>query len=113
MWTDLGIARRRLAAHIVFRLFDDKALRMRAITVMMSVGMSGSVVGPMLGGTALGLQASPSATPVRLRSCLGSFPGPMPLLDRISKILASGGVVGRDLPRRGPDRPPERRQLVF
>ncbi|PJI94850.1 MFS transporter [Luteimicrobium subarcticum] len=38
---------------LVFRLFDDKALRMRAITVMMVVGMSGFILGPLLGGTAL------------------------------------------------------------
>src|ERR1700748_3062306 len=38
---------------LVFRLFDDKALRMRAITVMIVVGMSGFILGPILGGTAL------------------------------------------------------------
>ena len=38
---------------LVFRLFDDKALRMRAITVMMVVGMSGFILGPVLGGSAL------------------------------------------------------------
>ena len=38
---------------LVFRLFDDKALRMRAVTVMITVGMSGFVLGPLLGGTAL------------------------------------------------------------
>jgi EmrB/QacA subfamily drug resistance transporter len=38
---------------LVFRLFDDKALRMRAITVMIVVGMSGFILGPVLGGTAL------------------------------------------------------------
>ena len=38
---------------LVFRLFDDKALRMRAMTVMIVVGMSGFVLGPLLGGTAL------------------------------------------------------------
>ena len=38
---------------LVFRLFDDKALRMRAMTVMITVGMSGFVLGPLLGGTAL------------------------------------------------------------
>jgi MFS family permease len=38
---------------LVFRLFDDKALRMRAVTVMIVVGMSGFVLGPLLGGTAL------------------------------------------------------------
>ncbi len=38
---------------IVFRLFDDQAVRMRAITVMIVVGMSGFVLGPLIGGTAL------------------------------------------------------------
>src|SRR5207342_708455 len=52
----LGIAAAAMAPitnSLVFRLFDDKALRMRAITVMMVVGMSGFVLGPLLGGTAL------------------------------------------------------------
>jgi MFS family permease len=38
---------------LVFRLFDDDEPRMRAITVMIVVGMSGFVLGPLLGGTAL------------------------------------------------------------
>src|SRR5689334_13541176 len=38
---------------LVFRLFDDQALRMRAVTVMIVVGMSGFILGPLLGGTAL------------------------------------------------------------
>jgi hypothetical protein len=38
---------------LVFRLFDDDTLRMRAITLMMVVGMSGFVLGPLLGGTVL------------------------------------------------------------
>ena len=38
---------------LVFRLFDDQALRMRAVTLMIVVGMSGFVLGPLLGGTAL------------------------------------------------------------
>ncbi|MBO9531886.1 MAG: MFS transporter [Solirubrobacteraceae bacterium] len=38
---------------LVFRLFDSEQLRMRAITVMMIVGMSGFILGPLLGGTAL------------------------------------------------------------
>src|SRR3954453_17937736 len=38
---------------LVFRLFDDQTLRMRAMTVMIIVGMSGFVLGPLLGGTAL------------------------------------------------------------
>ena len=52
----LGIAAAAMAPitnSLVFRLFDDKALRMRAITVMIIVGMSGFVLGPLLGGTAL------------------------------------------------------------
>ncbi len=52
----LGIAAAAMAPitnSLVFRLFDDKALRMRAITVMMVVGMAGFVLGPVLGGTAL------------------------------------------------------------
>jgi EmrB/QacA subfamily drug resistance transporter len=38
---------------LVFRLFDEQALRMRAMTVMIVVGMSGFILGPLLGGTAL------------------------------------------------------------
>jgi MFS family permease len=52
----LGIAAAAMApitSSLVFRLFDDKALRMRAITLMIVVGMSGFVLGPLLGGTAL------------------------------------------------------------
>lgn len=52
----LGIAAAMMAPitnSLVFRLFDDKALRMRAITLMIVVGMSGFVLGPLLGGTAL------------------------------------------------------------
>ncbi|MGA4538519.1 MFS transporter [Uniformispora flossi] len=52
----LGIAAAAMAPitnSLVFRLFDDKALRMRAMTVMIVVGMSGFVLGPLLGGTAL------------------------------------------------------------
>jgi len=52
----LGIAAAAMAPitnSLVFRLFDDKALRMRAMTVMILVGMSGFVLGPLLGGTAL------------------------------------------------------------
>jgi MFS family permease len=52
----LGVAAAAMAPitnSLVFRLFDDKALRMRAITVMMVVGMSGFILGPLLGGTAL------------------------------------------------------------
>lgn len=52
----LGIAAAAMApitTSLVFRLFDDKALRMRAMTLMIVVGMSGFVLGPLLGGTAL------------------------------------------------------------
>ncbi len=52
----LGLAAAAMAPitnSLVFRLFDDEKLRMRAITVMMVVGMSGFVLGPLLGGTML------------------------------------------------------------
>ena len=52
----LGVAAAMMAPitnSLVFRLFDDQALRMRAITVMIVVGMSGFILGPLLGGTAL------------------------------------------------------------
>ncbi|MFF4344230.1 MFS transporter [Kitasatospora sp. NPDC001540] len=52
----LGVAAAAMAPitnSLVFRLFDDAALRMRAMTVMIVVGMSGFVLGPLLGGTAL------------------------------------------------------------
>ncbi|SHG00672.1 Major Facilitator Superfamily protein [Jatrophihabitans endophyticus] len=52
----LGIAAAMMAPitnSLVFRLFDDQALRMRAITVMITVGMTGFILGPLLGGTAL------------------------------------------------------------
>ncbi|MFJ7209419.1 MFS transporter [Streptomyces sp. NPDC098789] len=52
----LGIAAAAMAPitnSLVFRLFDDQALRMRAMTVMIVVGMSGFVLGPLLGGTVL------------------------------------------------------------
>ena len=52
----LGIAAAAMAPitnSLVFRLFDDNQLRMRAMTVMIVVGMSGFVLGPLLGGTAL------------------------------------------------------------
>jgi len=52
----LGIAAAAMAPitnSLVFRLFDDKALRMRAVTLMITVGMSGFILGPLLGGTAL------------------------------------------------------------
>nr|AIA15005.1 Tetracycline_Resistance_MFS_Efflux_Pump [uncultured bacterium] len=52
----LGIAAAAMAPitnSLVFRLFDDQALRMRAMTVMIVVGMSGFILGPLIGGTAL------------------------------------------------------------
>ena len=52
----LGVAAAAMAPitnSLVFRLFDDQALRMRAMTLMIIVGMGGFVLGPLLGGTAL------------------------------------------------------------
>lgn len=52
----LGIAAAAMAPitnSLVFRLFDEEALRMRAMTVMILVGMTGFVLGPLLGGTVL------------------------------------------------------------
>ncbi|HEY7042987.1 MAG TPA: MFS transporter [Nocardioidaceae bacterium] len=52
----LGLAAAAMAPvtmSLIFRLFDDEKLRMRAITVVMVVGLSGFVLGPILGGTAL------------------------------------------------------------
>jgi len=52
----LGLAAAAMAPvtmSLIFRLFEDEKLRMRAITVVMIVGMSGFVLGPLLGGTAL------------------------------------------------------------
>src|SRR6201990_1803546 len=52
----LGVAAAAMAPitnSLVFRLFDDEDLRRRAMTLMIVVGMSGFVLGPLLGGTAL------------------------------------------------------------
>ncbi|GAC67901.1 MFS transporter [Gordonia soli] len=52
----LGVAAAAMAPitnSLVFRLFDAEALRMRAMTLMIVVGMSGFILGPLLGGTAL------------------------------------------------------------
>ncbi len=52
----LGIAAAAMAPitnSLVFRLFDSTVLRMRAMTVMIVVGMSGFVLGPVIGGTVL------------------------------------------------------------
>ncbi|ACZ32341.1 major facilitator superfamily MFS_1 [Xylanimonas cellulosilytica DSM 15894] len=52
----LGLAAAAMAPitnSLVFRLFEGKELRMRAMTVMIVVGMSGFILGPLLGGTVL------------------------------------------------------------
>ena len=52
----LGVAAAAVAPvtmSLVFRLFDDEALRMRAITLMVVVGMSGFALGPVLAGGVL------------------------------------------------------------
>ncbi len=52
----LGVAAATMAPitnSLVFRLFDEQHLRMSAMTLMIVVGMSGFVLGPLLGGTAL------------------------------------------------------------
>ncbi|GAA2750592.1 MFS transporter [Amnibacterium kyonggiense] len=52
----LGLAAAAMAPvtmSLIFRLFEDEKLRMRAITIVMVVGMSGFVLGPLLGGTIL------------------------------------------------------------
>lgn len=52
----LGIAAAAMAPvtnSLVFRLFDDEAPRMRAISLMMVVGMSGFALGPIGAGTVL------------------------------------------------------------
>ncbi|HWJ84823.1 MAG TPA: MFS transporter [Cellulomonas sp.] len=52
----LGVAAAAMAPitnSLVFRLFTSDELRMRAMTVMIVVGMSGFILGPVLGGTAL------------------------------------------------------------
>ncbi|MBV9952035.1 MAG: MFS transporter [Acidimicrobiia bacterium] len=52
----LGVAAAAMAPitnSLVFRLFDDDAMRMRAMTLMIVVGMTGFILGPLLGGTAL------------------------------------------------------------
>src|SRR6195952_3794844 len=52
----LGVAAATMAPitnSLVFRLFDAEALRMRAMTLMIVVGMSGFILGPLVGGTVL------------------------------------------------------------
>src|SRR3954452_19669316 len=74
----LGVAAAMMAPitnSLVFRLFDEQALRMRAMTVMIVVGMSGFVLGPLVGGT--GLTQVPwqwlllANAPIALVACLG------------------------------------------
>ena len=74
----LGVAAAMMAPitnSLVFRLFDDQALRMRAMTLMIVVGMSGFVLGPVLGGTALTHVAWQWLllvnAPIALIACLG------------------------------------------
>src|SRR4051794_21668122 len=74
----LGVAAAMMAPitnSLVFRLFDDQALRMRAMTLMIVVGMSGFVLGPVLGGTALTHVAWQWLllvnAPIALVACLG------------------------------------------
>ncbi|UQE74151.1 MFS transporter [Gordonia sp. PP30] len=52
----LGVAAAAMAPvtnSLVFRLFETEKLRMRAMTLMIVVGMSGFILGPLIGGTAL------------------------------------------------------------
>ena len=52
----LGVAAAAMAPitnSLVFRLFGEEALRMRAMTLMMVVGMSGFILGPLLAGSVL------------------------------------------------------------
>lgn len=52
----LGVAAAAMAPitnSLVFRLFEGQELRMRAMTLMIIVGMSGFILGPLLGGSAL------------------------------------------------------------
>ena len=74
----LGISAAMMAPitnSLVFRLFDEQALRMRAMTLMIVVGMSGFVLGPLLGGTALAHVAWQWLllvnAPIALVACLG------------------------------------------
>lgn len=52
----LGVAAAAMAPvtnSLVFRLFATEQLRMRAMTIMIVVGMSGFILGPLIGGSAL------------------------------------------------------------
>ncbi|MDR0483025.1 MAG: MFS transporter [Cellulomonadaceae bacterium] len=74
----LGLAAAAMAPitnSLVFRFFDDDKVRMRAITVMIVVGMSGFVLGPLIGGTVLAhvrweFLLAVNA-PIALLACLG------------------------------------------
>lgn len=81
----LGIAAAAMAPitnSLVFRLFDDDKLRMRAITLMMVVGMSGFVLGPLLAGTVLAHLSWQWLllvnAPIALIACLGVHFGVAP-----------------------------------
>ncbi|MEV8212871.1 MFS transporter [Leifsonia sp. NPDC077715] len=81
----LGVAAAAMAPitnSLVFRLFDDDKLRMRAITLMMVVGMSGFVLGPLLAGTVLAHLSWQWLllvnAPIALIACLGVHFGVAP-----------------------------------
>ncbi|ANF31598.1 tetracycline resistance MFS efflux pump [Leifsonia xyli] len=81
----LGIAAAAMAPitnSLVFRLFDDDKLRMRAITLMMVVGMSGFVLGPLLAGSVLAHLSWQWLllinAPIALIACLGVHFGVAP-----------------------------------
>ena len=78
----LGVAAAAMAPitnSLVFRLFDAQELRMRAMTVMIVVGMSGFILGPLLGGTALAHFAWQWLllvnAPIALLACVGVWRG--------------------------------------
>ena len=81
----LGVAAAAMAPitnSLVFRLFDDDKLRMRAITLMMVVGMSGFVLGPLLAGSVLAHLSWQWLllvnAPIALIACLGVHFGVAP-----------------------------------
>ncbi|GAC62841.1 hypothetical protein GSI01S_45_00230 [Gordonia sihwensis NBRC 108236] len=92
----LGVAAAAMAPitnSLVFRLFDDAALRMRAMTLMIVVGMSGFILGPVLGGTALAhvgwewlLLVN---APIALIAWIGVRLGSPPTIRRISPEIVS------------------------
>ena len=80
-----------ITTSLVFRLFDSQVLKMRAMTVMMVVGMSGFVLGPVLGGTLLAhvdwqwlLLVN---APIALVACLGVRRG-VPAAEILPAVLA-------------------------